>query len=79
MGFNGLPNRSCETDIFLTDSDFYLEGIPCEMITGLGTLESPCGSHAIRQSAVQFGELTPRQKSGLKYFIQNYTVRSQSV
>lgn len=63
------PQKSFEIDIFLTDGDFYLEKVPCEKVADIETLGTP----SIRQCTVQFGELSPDQKSQLEYFIQNHT------
>jgi len=68
-----LSDKSFEVDIFLSNTaDFYLERVPCEMISEAKIPRSPFGSLVIRKCSVQFGELTPNQISQLEYFIQNH-------
>jgi hypothetical protein len=70
-----LPDKSFEADILLSDTDFYLERVPCEMISEVKiSRKSSFGSLFIRKCSVQFGELTPKQMSQLEYFIQNYAI-----
>ena len=63
-----------ELDVF-HENDFCLKHVPCENVSDLETYESPFGSFIIRESAVQFRDLTPRQMSQLEYFIHNHTIR----
>ncbi|UCD86827.1 MAG: hypothetical protein JSV01_03375, partial [Desulfobacterales bacterium] len=62
-------------DLFLTDSDFYLDHLlinaifDCELVN-----KAPFCSATMRRCAVKFGKLTRFQKSRLAYFIQNHTV-----
>jgi hypothetical protein len=65
--------QSFELDIFLSDGDFYLEKVPCKTVSDVKTHESPYAPLNMRQCAVQYGELSPRQVSQLEYFIKNYT------
>ena len=67
-----LSDKSFEVDMFLSNTDFYLERVPCEMISEAKIPRSPFGSLSIRKCSVQFGELTPNQMSQLEYFIQNH-------
>ena len=72
---NELSDKSFELDIFLSNTDFYLERVPCEMISEAKIPRSPYGSLSIRKCSVQFGELTPNQISQLEYFIQNHAIK----
>ncbi len=63
-----------ELDVF-HENDFCLKHVPCETVSDLETYESPFGSFIIRESAVQFRDLTPRQMSQLEHFIHNHTIR----
>jgi hypothetical protein len=64
-----------ELDVFHIENDFCLKHLPCETVSALETYESPFGSFVIRESAVQFGDLTSDQRSQLEYFIRNLTIR----
>jgi hypothetical protein len=64
-----------ELDVFHIQNDFSLKHLPCQMVSELETYESPFGSFVIRESAVQFGDLSPDQRSQLEYFIRNLTTR----
>ena len=69
------PNQSPELDIVLSGSSFRLDKIPFESISDFQTAnEAPLSSTTMRQSGVQFGQLTPYQISQLQYFVQNYTI-----
>jgi hypothetical protein len=63
-----------ELDVF-HENDFCLRHVPCEAISDLETYESPFGSFIIRESAVQFGEMTPQRMLQLQRFIQKHTIR----
>jgi hypothetical protein len=66
-------NGSVQLSIFLGGNRFDLREIPFETIWDIDTQEVRFRSLTMRQSGVQFGELTPHQISQLKYFIQNHT------
>ena len=66
------PNRSFELDIFLADQAFYLQEVPFRTISDFHSDGIPFSSVKMRRMGVQFGELTPDQKSGLEHFIENY-------
>ena len=68
------PSELSELDIFIIDSDFYLECLPFETIADFKTHENPFSSITMRRSGVQFGELGRNQVSQLEHFIQNYTI-----
>jgi hypothetical protein len=69
------PGGLDELDVFIIEDDFCLKHVPCETVSDLETYESPFGSFIIRESAVQFRDLTPRQMSQLEHFIHNHTIR----
>ena len=63
-----------ELDIFIIDSDFYLERVLFETISDFKTHENPFSSITMRRSGVRFGELGHNQVSQLENFIQNHTI-----
>ncbi|MBW2567043.1 MAG: hypothetical protein JRE24_09295, partial [Deltaproteobacteria bacterium] len=63
-----------ELDIFIIDSDFYLERVLFEGISDFNTHENPFSSITMRRSGVRFGELGHNQVSQLEHFIQNHTI-----
>ncbi len=63
-----------ELDIFIIDSDFYLERVLFETISDFKTHENPFSSITMRRSGVRFGELGHNQVSQLEKFIQNHTI-----
>ena len=75
---NELSDKSFEVDIFLSEIDFYLYRVPCEMISEvkipIPDQKSPFSSHSIRKCSVQFGELTPDHVSQLEYLIQYHAI-----
>lgn len=66
------PNRSYELDMFFIGESFYLEGAPIRIAWDCRIDGVPFSSLKMRRMGVQFGELTPGQKSQLHYFIENY-------
>jgi len=68
-----LSNGSAQLSIFLAENWIYLRKIPFETIWDVETKKVPFSSITMKQSGVQFGELTPNQISQLKYFIRNHT------
>ncbi len=73
-----LPIEATEVDIFLTDSHFHVPNVPCRSIWNLTMYEGPSASRYRRRCGVEFGALTPQQKTQLEYFIHNYTIREAS-
>jgi hypothetical protein len=69
-----IPNGT-DIDIFMIGNDFRLGKVPVKTILDVEVVQ---GTHyypiTIRRCAVQFGELTPVQKSELESFIQNHTL-----
>lgn len=68
------PIEATELDIFLTDSPVRVSDVPCRSIWDLTIYERPSISLHRRRCGVQFGKLTPDQKTQLEYFIQNNTI-----
>ena len=71
-----LPIEATEVDIFLTDSHLDVPNVPCRSIWNLTMYESPPASIYRRRCGVEFGELTPDQKSRLEYFIEKHSTRA---
>jgi hypothetical protein len=67
------PSRmKTESKIFI-DNAFCLDNVPLETVSDFEAKQSSFASLVMRQSGVQFGKLTPDQRSELKYFIHNHT------
>lgn len=64
-----------ELDLLHVENSFCLKNVPCETISQPESCGSPFGSFIIRECAVQFGDLTADQMSGLEDFIRNHTIR----
>jgi hypothetical protein len=65
-------------DIYMSGSHFHLGQVPVETISDLELVHGrPYWPIAIRRCGVQFGQLTPTQKSKLQSFIQNHTLREE--
>ncbi|HID30727.1 MAG TPA: PilZ domain-containing protein [Desulfobacterales bacterium] len=69
-----LSDDSVELNIFLAENRFHLRKIPFKTIWDIQTEKVPFSSITMRRSGVEFGELTPDQRSQLKYFIRNHTL-----
>ncbi|UCG81250.1 MAG: PilZ domain-containing protein [Desulfobacterales bacterium] len=65
--------RPKELEIFVTDSSFRLN-MPCQLVYGLPTYESPLTSYKKKRCGVQFGDLTEYQTSLLADFIEHHTL-----
>jgi hypothetical protein len=68
------PIEATELDIFLTDSPVRVSDVPCRSIWDLTIYEKPSISLHRRRCGVQFGKLTPDQKTQLEYFIRKNTI-----
>jgi hypothetical protein len=67
------PSRmKTESKIFI-DNSFCLDDVPFETVSDFKSSQIPYTSLVMRQSGVQFGNLTHDQRSQLKYFIHNHT------
>jgi hypothetical protein len=68
----GCTNGSY-ANIFLTEANFHLEGVPVKTILDFEvTDESSSSCTRTRRCGLQFGDLTNDQQSQLEFFIQNY-------
>jgi hypothetical protein len=71
---NEPTNASSELDIYMQDTDFYLDSLPFKTIydfeIGKDSLSNPL---PMRQRGVQFTDLRSDQLSQLEYFIWHYT------
>ena len=64
-----------ELDLFMIDNDFHLNKIPFETRSDYDIVhEAPFSFVTTRQTGLQFGELTPKQRSQLEHFIENHTL-----
>lgn len=80
VGFSYIPNGGSENaplgqhsrvDILMHDSDFYLEKIPCRIVTDFTLKDSFAISHkTLNRCGIAFEELTPAQRAQLEYQIQ---------
>lgn len=67
------PSRmKTESKIFI-DNGFCLDDVPLETVSDREAKQGHFASLVMRQSGVQFGELTNDQRSQLEYFIHNHT------
>lgn len=69
-------NETCKPEISWQVSDFFMDTIPCEVVSDEKiTMSSSSSSCTIpmRLCRVQFGELMPHQFSKLEQFIENFT------
>ena len=62
-----------ELDIFVVNSPFRLQGLPCRTINDFVTFTTYDGALSKRRRGVQFGELTKNQELLLTHFIQYHT------
>ena len=64
--------------IFITVNNFYLENIPCQMISDLPERDSDKSSvlnpnYLVKRSCLQFIAISDDQRQRLEYFLNNYT------
>jgi hypothetical protein len=71
----GWSYGSCELSIAFADHGFYLSRVPVKTVSDFEIARMPFASMAPRRRSVQFGEMTHKQVSHLKHFIQNHTMR----
>jgi hypothetical protein len=69
------PPNGTDIDIFMIGHGFCLGRAPVKTISDVEVVRgTPDYSVTIRRCGVQFGELTPDQKSELESFVQNYAL-----
>lgn len=74
MSWGETTNGFSEVDILLAERFFYLQGLPCKVISDHEiTLRNPFSSIRMRRLSVEFMALSPKQRSELKHFINNHT------
>ena len=67
-------SESSELDIFIVDSNFYIETIQAKIISDFAIADkTPFSSPKNRQRCFQFGEIKSHQLFQLDYLLQNYT------
>ena len=74
MARGEVTNGIAEIDILFAERFFYLRSLPCKVISDSEiTLQNPFSSIRMRRLSVEFTELTPKQRSELKHFIDHHT------
>ena len=74
MARGEATNGTAEVDVLFAERFFYLQGLPCKVISDSEiTLQNPFSSIRMRRLSVEFMELTPKQRSELKHFIEHHT------
>lgn len=69
------PSDNLRLDIFFAGDDFYLPGIPGNLISeGQSISNQLYSSLNVKRLGIQFGELSSDQRDKLRYFILNNTV-----
>ena len=64
-----------ELDIVFAGSAVYLEKLPVRIVSDVPMpKESPFGTFVTRRLSVEFGKLTPRQRSQLDQFLTEHTL-----
>jgi hypothetical protein len=74
-GLPGPPELS-----IVHEEGFLMKNIPCKIIGDCSSSQDFFGTSNVDQCHIQFGELTPEQKSKLENFLDNFTdkpIRSQ--
>ncbi|MDH4206185.1 MAG: hypothetical protein OEV45_11730 [Desulfobacteraceae bacterium] len=67
-----------ELDVFIMDSNFYIEKIQIKIISDFEIGDkSPFSSQKNRRRCFQFGEMKSSQHFQLDYLLQNYTLDSE--
>jgi hypothetical protein len=67
-------NGVVEIDVLFAERFFYLQNLPCRVISDSEiSLRNPFSSIKMRRLSVEFDKLSPKQRSELKYFIDNHT------
>ena len=77
---NGEPLKEIfELDIFILNSNFYIEKVRVNTISDIQMADKPSFSFdIIRQRCFQFGKMTSGQLFYLDYFIENFTQKKVS-
>jgi len=63
--FGKDPDQVLKLDIFFSEADFYLPGIPGRIVSDVVQ---------VRRLGIEFGELSSEQEAGLKYFLLHNTI-----
>jgi len=71
----GKTNNLFKMDILFAQDAFYLDRLLFKPVFDYEIkAELPLNTFTIRKCGVQFGELSPQQRSQLEYFIRNHTL-----
>jgi len=74
MAWGEATNGNAEIDILFSEGFFYLQCLPCKVISDSEiTPQNPFSSIRMRRLSVEFTELTAKQRSELQHFIDNHT------
>jgi hypothetical protein len=74
MAWGETTNGFSEIDILFAERFFYLQNLPCKVISDSEiTLRNPFSSIRMRRLSVEFIALSSKQRSELKDFINNHT------
>ena len=71
------PDPVSKLEIMVADCSFYLENLPFQIVDDVKAFPNS-NSNLMdgRRYGIKFGNLRPRQKSHLKYFVRRYTEKS---
>ncbi|MBW2328249.1 MAG: PilZ domain-containing protein [Deltaproteobacteria bacterium] len=73
--FGKDPDQVLKLDIFFSEADFYLPGIPGRIVSDVDcSSEAPFSVVQVRRLGIEFGELSSEQEAGLKYFLLHNTI-----
>ena len=73
--FEKDPDQVLKLDIFFSEADCYLPGIPGRIVSDEDCpSEAPYSVVQVRRLGIQFGELSSEQEAALKYFLLHNTI-----
>jgi hypothetical protein len=72
------PSRMKTKSKIFIDNGFCVDDVPLETVSDCEAKQSSFASLVMRQTGVQFGELTHDQKSQLEFFIHNHTASAMA-
>ena len=72
---SGGPHESCELKILMPEAGFYLDDLNFKTVSDFPVERNlPFRSIQMRQTGLQFIELTPKQEFQLEQFISHHTI-----
>ena len=73
--FEKNPDQELKLDIFFSEGDFYLPGIPGRIVSDIDySSKAPFSAVQVKRLGIQFGELTSEQETGLQHFLLHNTI-----